>query len=101
LEVQTFEQIGLSRTASDLEIWQECQRREIILVTGNRTGRGTDSLEMAIRNCNAPISLPVFTLANAQRINNDGQYAQRAAVKLLQYLMEIDNVRGTGRLYLP
>lgn len=28
-------------------------------------------------------------------------YAERVVIKALEYLLEIDNVRGAGRLYLP
>jgi hypothetical protein len=101
LDILTFEGIGLLRTAPDVVLWQECQRREIALVTANRRAGGDDSLERTIRAYNTPTSLPVFTLADAPRIQREGHYAERVAVQLLQYLMEIDNVRGTGRLYLP
>src|SRR5438128_1126105 len=45
LPVVTFEELGLSRTALDLDLWQECQRRQIVLVTGNRNRDDETSLE--------------------------------------------------------
>ena len=39
LLVVTFEEIGMPRTAADVDLWRECQRREIVLVTGNRNRR--------------------------------------------------------------
>jgi hypothetical protein len=38
---------------------------------------------------------------NADRILNDTSYAEKAAVKLLDYLTRIDDLRGTGRVYIP
>ncbi len=54
-----------------------------------------------MRAKNTATSLPVFTLANAERVFHSRDYAERVAVKLLEYLLDIDRVRGTGRLYLP
>jgi hypothetical protein len=41
------------------------------------------------------------TLADADRILDERAYAERAVVKLLEYLLDIDNYLGTGRLYVP
>lgn len=81
-----------------------CQHKELVLITANRNHDGEDSLEATIRRENTPHSLPVLTLADADRILFilfDPVYADHVAEKLLQYLLEIDLVRGTGRLYLP
>jgi hypothetical protein len=48
-----------------------------------------------------PASLPVLTIANAQQVLQSRDYAERVAVRLLDYLLNIDNLRSTGRLYLP
>jgi hypothetical protein len=101
LEIQTFKDLGLPRTIPDIDLWKECQRLEIVLFTANRNRKGEESLEAAIANLNTPQSLPVFTLANAGRCQHDNKYATRVAVNFLQYLLEIDTVRGAGRLYLP
>ena len=82
-------------------IWQACQHQEVVLITINRNAHGPDSLEVTIRAQNTPTSLPVFTLADGDRILHDKDYAERAAKRLLEYLLEIDKVRGTGRLFLP
>jgi hypothetical protein len=41
------------------------------------------------------------TLADPQRILKDGSYAAKAATKLLDYLEQIDALRGAGRLFIP
>jgi len=101
LSVLTFEDLGLARNASDATLWQTCQQHQVILITANRNDDGPDSLEATIRDSNQPEHLPVFTLADPKRIQKSRAYAERAAERLLEYLLEIDAVKGTGRLYLP
>jgi hypothetical protein len=99
--VHTFESIGLSREATDRDIWLECQKREIVLVTGNRNQDGPDSLETTLRALNTVQSLPVLTLADPQRILHSRDYADKVAEKMLEYLTNIENHRGAGRLFVP
>jgi len=97
----TFEEFGLASDAPDSEVWHVCQREEVALITANRNKAGPDSLEATLRDHNNASSLPVFTISNAQRFMDSKRYAQRVVEKLLEYLLEIDAYRGTGRLYLP
>jgi len=99
--VHTFESMGLSRQAKDRDVWLECQKREVILVTGNRTQEGPDSLEATLRTLNTLRSLPVFTLGDAQRIMHSREYAEQAAERMLEFLQDIETHRGAGRLYVP
>jgi hypothetical protein len=46
-------------------------------------------------------SLPVVTISDQDRVLQDRLYAEKVAVKLLEYLIRIDEVRGAGRLYVP
>jgi hypothetical protein len=70
-------------------------------VTGNRNAQGPTSLEAVIRRLNRPDCLPVVTLADPRRLLTDSGYAGRTAERLLDYLMQIEQYRGTGRLYVP
>jgi hypothetical protein len=97
----TFQDLGLMPNTSDLVVWQTCQREQLFLLTANRNQKGSDSLEGTIRLHNTPESLPVFTLANADRVLADPSYAGWVADRFLDYLFDIDKYRGTGRLYLP
>ena len=101
LSVCTFESLGLPRDLPDRDLWQICQKNEIVLVTGNRNQQGPASLEGAIRELNTPQSLPVITLANPRRVLDNKAYAQHTAEKLLVYLVFRDKLRGSGRLYVP
>jgi hypothetical protein len=96
-----FQELGLTPTSSDLDIWQACQTNYLVLITNNRNARSSDSLEVAIQQHNRPDCLPVFTVGNLDRFRKNRDYADRVLRKLYDYLMRIDDVRGTGRLYLP
>jgi len=54
-----------------------------------------------IHTSNTPWSMPVLTIGEPQRLLRSRAYAQRAVERLLEYLVDIENLRGTGRLYLP
>ena len=97
----SFADLGLPPDASDREVWEVCQRAQVILVTANRNDEGPESLEFTIQQHNTPQSLPVFTLANDQRVLRDRQYAETVADRLIEALFDIDSYRGTGRIYLP
>ena len=97
----SFADLGLPPDASDREVWEVCQRVQVILVTANRNEAGPESLEATIQQQNTPQSLPVFTLANDQRVLRDRQYAETVANRLIEALFDIDSYRGTGRIYLP
>lgn len=96
-----FEDIGLSATSPDLEVWERCQAEELVLITGNRNLAGPDSLEATIRLRNTPESLPVFTIADVKKMNASKAYAEQVVETLIDYLQRIDAIRGAGRLYLP
>lgn len=97
----TFADLGLSRDASDSELWWQCSGRNVLLVTANRNMDGTDSLESMIRNYGGASSLPVLTLANPDRILRDRDDAERTAARLLEVLFDIEQFRGVGRVFIP
>jgi hypothetical protein len=96
-----LEDIGLSATSPDLEVWERCQAEELVLITGNRNLAGPDLLEATIRACNTSQSLPVFTIADVNKVNASKAYAEQVVEALIDYLQRIDTVRGVGRLFLP
>lgn len=89
LVIQTFPALGLAYDSSDAAIWRLCQREGLVLITANRNKHGPDSLEA------------VITVANADRVLRDRRHAERVAERIFEYLMRIDEVRGTGRIYVP
>ena len=101
IRVYEFEDLGLQPSSSDRHVWNLCQLRELVLITANRNADDPDALEMVIRDSNAPDSLPVITISKPQRVYVDAVYADRLADGLLEYLYDMANYRGAGRLYLP
>ena len=100
-EVESFARLGIPHDTSDRDLWQICQQCAIVLLTANRHDEGPDSLEATIRALNEPTSLPVFTIADPCLVFTSRSYAERVAVQVLEYLLELDNFRGVGRLFVP
>ena len=101
MQVTSFRSLGLADSASDAVVWQACQAADVILFTGNRNAEGPDSLEEVIRRENRPHHLPVITVGSLTKLQQDHDYAEQVAERLMQYLMDVENIRGTGRLYVP
>jgi hypothetical protein len=101
LVLYRFDDIGLSASATDLEVWNVCQAKGLILITDNRNLDSEDSLEATIRRNNTPLSLPVFTIADMNQFRANSAYVDQVVEALYDYLVRLDEVRGTGRLYLP
>ena len=97
----SFSDLGLVREDTDAVIWKRCQERNAVLVTNNRNDDGPDSLESTIRNFTTAESLPVFTIGDADRVLSDSEYADQVVDRLFRHLLDLDNIRGTGRQYIP
>jgi hypothetical protein len=101
LVLHRFEDLGLSASSTDLEIWNVCQSAQLILITDNRNLDSEDSLEATIRRNNTPECLPVFTITDVNEFRTNSSYVDRVVEVLYDYILRIDDVRGTGRLYVP
>lgn len=101
LDVLTFADLMLAPAISDRQLWVRCQKENLVLITVNRNHDGPDSLEPTIRDLNSPESLPVFTIGSGDRFQYEPAYRARCADRFLELLYEIENLQGTGRLYLP
>ncbi|MCI0685482.1 MAG: hypothetical protein L0Y71_25555 [Gemmataceae bacterium] len=99
--LKRFEDVGLSSTSTDDEIWRTCQAEQLILITDNRNQDSPDSLESTIRTHNRTDSLPVFTIGDLNKFQASRAYADQVLEQLYDYLLRINELRGTGRLYLP
>ena len=93
--------MSLPADAADADLWEACQRHDVVLITANRNKNGLNSLEATIAERNQASSLPVLTVADADQILTSGDYARRVVSQLLEFLFDLENIRGTGRLYLP
>jgi hypothetical protein len=101
IPVESFMSLGVPTNVPDVELWQVCQAQEIVLITGNRNQEDSASLEATIQTANTPESLPVLTIGEPQRILSSRTYAESVVERLVEYLIDVENLRGTGRLYLP
>ncbi len=82
LVLQRFPDVGLANNSSDIDIWNKSQEKQLILITNNRNDDGPDSLENTIRRLNHSEALPVFTLANVDRLRSSRAYADRVVERL-------------------
>jgi len=78
-----------------------CQQQRYYLLTDNRNEDDEDSLGALIRTRNVATSLPVFTISDINRFRSERGYMEALVAKLLEYLLDAENLLGTGRLYLP
>jgi hypothetical protein len=101
MRVESFASLGLPENRPDAALWQFCQTQQIILTTGNRNKVGTDALEAVIARNNPPTSLPVLPIGTPPRVLSSRAYAERVATRLPEVLLDVEQYRGTGRLYLP
>jgi hypothetical protein len=99
--VETLSSLRLPEDMPDSELWKLCQVRGIVLITANRNSDGDDSLEATMRRLCQQESLPVVTIADADRVLLDRTYAEQVAIQVFEILLEIDRLRGTRRLFVP
>jgi len=100
LRFMTFAQAALTYHSSDREVWRFAQDKGWLLLTANCRMQGEDSLEQTIREETTPASLPVMTISDGRRMV-EKTYRERCAVRLLEIVLDLDNYRGVGRVYLP
>ena len=85
LVLHRFEDVGLTASSTDLEVWSVCQAEQLILITDNRNLDSEDSLEATIRRNNTPESLPVFTIADMTEFRMNSSYAERVVETVISY----------------
>ena len=100
-DVTFFRDFGLDETVTDAQVWQLCQERGIILITGNRNAEGEDSLEQTLRRLATADCLPVLTIGDTDRLMRDRRYAEDVAARVIDYAKDVDVLRGSLRLYVP
>lgn len=94
-----FKDVGLPATSSDREVWHFAQKQGMILLTGNRSMRGRDSLERVIRDENTPTTFPVLTVSSVGQMVQK-EYRDRCATKLLEVVLFIHEYLGVGRIFI-
>jgi hypothetical protein len=97
----TFEEVELPVTSDDRVVWRFAQANQMILLTANRSMKGKNSLEKVMREENTSTSLPVITIGDADRVLADPDYRNRCIDRLLEIIFDIDDYRGSSRLFIP
>ncbi|MBW4692951.1 MAG: ACP S-malonyltransferase [Lyngbya sp. HA4199-MV5] len=97
----TFEALALPITSSDRNVWRFAQKNQMILLTANRSIKDKNSLEQVMREENTSTSLPVVTVGDADRILTDADYSNRCVDRLIEIVFDLDEYRGSRRLFIP
>jgi hypothetical protein len=100
LEMTTFAELLLPKTATDRTVWRTAQNGQMLLLTANRNMDGLDSLEQVIREENHQDAFPVLTIASADRLV-ERDYCTRCALRIVEIVLDLENHRGIGRIFIP
>lgn len=101
VKVVIFDEVNLVMESSDREVWRVAQKHQLILLTANRRMVGEDSLEQVLREENTVQSLPVLTLSDSDRFAKESTYRNRCLIRILDILIDIENLMGSKRLFVP
>lgn len=103
LRLVNFPDLKLARDLSDRSLWEYCQQHGWVLLTENRNHDGPDSLYATLSDSWKSGSLPVVTLANKGRFENDGVYAEFVADQIAGILVDVADGKccDQPRIYVP
>ena len=96
-----FEEAGLAFPSDDRVVWQYAQSNQMILITANRSMKGKDSLEQVMREENTPMSLPVVTIGNIDRLLAETNYRERCVNRLIDIVVDVEDYLGVMRIFIP
>lgn len=100
LEIRTFHDVGLPVNSSDRVVWRFTQTRQMLLLTGNRSMKGLDSLEQTIREENTSAALPVLTISTVDRLD-ERIYREQCSQRLVEIVVDLEIYLGAGRIFIP
>lgn len=100
IRFMTFNEIALPTDSNDRIVWRFAQENLMILLTANRSRKGEDSLEQVLREENTSTSLPVVTISNFARLD-EPDYRDHCVNRLIEVVLDIDNYRGSRRIFIP
>ena len=96
----TLEEVDIPFDSSDRIVWRFAQENQMILLTGNRSMKGEDSLEQVLREENTLTSLPVVTIGNIERLD-ERNYQDKCVDRLIEIVIDIENYMGARRIFIP
>jgi hypothetical protein len=104
LRLVTFRDLGLDRGLGDRPLWEFCQRQEWVLFTADRNDDGPDSLQRTLDDSWFDGCLPVLTLSNKGRFEQNRVYEDRVAEDIATLMFGIESegqYRDRPRIYVP
>jgi hypothetical protein len=100
LRLMTFSDVGLPIDSDDRTVWRFVQARRMLLLTDNRSMKGSDSLEQTIREEHTPTTLPVITIGSLDRLDEQA-YREGCATRLVEIVLDLEAYAGVPRLFIP
>ena len=100
IHLVTFRDAGLSMDSSDRLVWNYAQAHQMMILTANRNMKGQDSLEQVMREENTENSFPVITISSLERFS-EPDYRERCVERLIEIIIDLDQYKGAGRLFIP
>jgi hypothetical protein len=100
MEFATFPDLDLPYSLHDRAIWRFVQERQMPLLADNRNMRGANSLERTLREELQPSSLPILTIGSSDRLE-EREYRRQCIERLVEIVTDLENLRGTPRLFIP
>ena len=100
MRLARFVDVGLPYDSTDREVWRFVQANQMLLLTNNRNMEGLESLEQTIRDEGHSTALPVITIGRAERIR-ERLYREQYVARLLEIIVDLDDYRGVGRIFIP
>jgi len=92
--------VGLPDDSPDREVWRFAQANQMLFLTNNRNMEGVNALEQTIRDEGHAASLPVITIGRAERMNQR-TYREQCATRPLEIVVNLEDYRGVGRIFIP
>ena len=89
----TFREVRLSMDSNDRILWCFSESNQIIILTANRNMK-------VIREENTLASLPVVTISDIKRLD-EFNYRERCVDCMIEIVLNLENYKGLGRLFIP
>lgn len=100
VEYKRLRDFGLPDNYPDQDIWRFVQQQGLLLITNNRNSDDEISLQATMQRENTPDSLPIVTVSDKESLRQ-ADYRQRVAQSLVRIIIDLDDYRGAGRLFVP
>jgi hypothetical protein len=103
IEFVFFSDLNLAPDVNDRLLWNRCQQERLTLFTDNRNRDDTDSLQATLDDSWQPGNLPVLTLSDKRRFEDEPDYAERVAYDVVELLLDFADRRllNRPRIFVP